>query len=310
MNILETVICAVPEFSTLCDLVDIAGLSDALNEDVFTIFAPVNDAFDSLSDEIADELAEDDDLLRSALLYHAVPEVELRAADLVCDGTVMMASSEETTTVCTSEGIFQVGNGNTPDDYPQIIARDGVACNGIIHAVDQIILPAIDIPVNETDAPTTTPTTLPTSDECESIADVLCALPQFEILCALVGDAGLVDALSGTDDYTIFAPVNSAFESLTLELADAIISDPTLLELVLLSHAASGDLFSTDLECGFELSMVSGAETTTVCEDGLIFQVGAGNAPDAIPEIISTDGVACNGVIHAIDQVILPALSL
>lgn len=298
----------------MCELVDVAGLSEALNEDVFTLFAPINDAFDSLTDEIADELAEDDDLLRSAILYHAVPEVELRAADLVCDGTIMMASSEETTTVCTSDGIFQVGDGNTPDNYPQIIARDGVACNGIIHAIDQIILPSIDNPVNDTDSPTFTPTSnetiVPTSDECESIADVICALPQFEILCALVGDAGLVDALSGTDDYTIFAPVNSAFEALSLELADAIISDETLLQLVLLSHASLGDLFSTDLECGMELSMASGAETTTVCEDGLIFQTGPGNAPDAIPEIISTDGVACNGVIHAIDQVILPTLDL
>ena len=114
--------------------------------------------------------------------------------------------------------------------------------------------------------------------------------------------------MSDTDDFTIFAPVNSAFESLSLEVADAIISDPTLLQSVLLIHVASGDLFSTDLECGAELAMVSGAQTTTICEDGSIFQVGAGNPADAMPEIISTDGVACNGIIHAVDRVILPPI--
>ena len=295
----------------MCDLIDLADLVTALSEDEFTIFAPVNAAFDSLPDTIADALAEDDGLLTDVILYHAVPGFELRADGLVCDGDVTMANFEETTTVCTAEGIFQVGPGNDPDAYPQIIARDGVACNGIIHAIDEIILPIIDIPGNETEAPTSFNETLaPTEDECGTIAEVLCALPQFEILCALVGDAGLADALSGDDDFTVFAPVNAAFESLTLELADSIISDMDLLELVLLSHAASGDLFSTDLVCGGEIAMASGAETTTVCEDGMIFQVGAGNAPDSIPQIISVDGVACNGIIHAIDKVILPTLLL
>lgn len=293
----------------MCDLIDLADLVATLSVDDFTIFAPVNAAFDSLPEEVADALAEDDGLLTDVILYHAVPGYELRADGLLCDGDVTMANFEDTTTVCTSEGIFQVGPGNDPDAYPQIIARDGVACNGIIHAIDEIILPIIDIPSNETEAPTSSNETLaPTEVECGTISEVLCALPQFEILCALVGDAGLSDALGGVDDFTLFAPVNTAFESLTLELADSIISDMDLLELVILSHAVSGDLFSTDLVCGGEIAMVSGAETTTVCEDGMIFQVGAGNSADSIPQIISVDGVACNGIIHAIDKVILPTL--
>ena len=54
--------------------------------------------------------------------------------------------------------------------------------------------------------------------------------------------------------------------------------------------------------------MISGEETTTVCADSIIFQVGAGNAAGSIPSIVAPDGVACNGVIHAIDGVILPAV--
>ena len=54
--------------------------------------------------------------------------------------------------------------------------------------------------------------------------------------------------------------------------------------------------------------MVSGEETTTVCIEGQIFQSGAGNTFSSLPKIVASDGVSCNGVIHAVDQIILPTL--
>ena len=308
--LLELILCNVPEFSTLCDLISTTGLSESFNEDTYTIFAPINTAFDSIPEGIADELAEDDEMLRETILYHAVPEMELLASNLVCDGEVMMANQEMSTTICTVAGVFQAGISNPPDALPQIIARDGVACNGIIHAVDQVLLPSLESPVDPTPAPTvideSEAPTVGNETECETLVDVICDLPQFEILCALVGDAGLVDALSGEDDFTIFAPVNSAFEGLPEDLAESVITDAELLEFVLLSHAYSGELFSFDLTCGGEIAMVSTAETTTACEGDDLFQVGGANSADALPKIISADGVACNGVIHAIDNVIIP----
>jgi len=304
---IETILCNVPEFSTICDLIGAAGLSESLNEDTYTIFAPINDAFDSLPEGIADSLAEDDDLLRNVILYHAVPEMEVLAENLVCDGNIMMANSEETTTQCTIDRVFQVGISNSPDALPQIIARDGEACNGIIHAIDQVLLPSLDTPIDPTPAPSDgNETEVP--ETCESIADVICDLEEFESLCALVGQAGLVDTLSGDDIFTVFAPVNSAFDNLPPGLADTVTAQADVLQFLLLTHVVSGEFLSSDLQCGGEISMVSTAETTTVCEDDDLFQSGGGNSAILLPKVTKADTLACNGVIHTVDVVILPAL--
>jgi len=353
---LETIICTVPEFSTLCALARTAGLADALNEDIFTIFAPTNGAFESLPAEVLDALG-DVDVLRDALLYHTAPEIKILASDLVCNSNVMMANLAETITVCADSEIYQVGSGNSPEALPKIFAKDGGACNGVIHGINQVMLQSIQStvdpiapPIDPTPIPTTEgtiepskvpvdptlspivspidPTPIPTTEAtiepskvhvdptlsptispetCQSIAEVFCILPEFEILCQLTKDADLFDTLSG-GSFTIFAPINDAFESLPQNIANAIISDTDLLTNVLLSHALPIPTFAATLECGGEISMISGEETTTVCADSIIFQVGAGNAAGSIPSIVAPDGVACNGVIHAIDGVILPAV--
>ncbi|VEU37070.1 unnamed protein product [Pseudo-nitzschia multistriata] len=352
---IETLICSVPEFGTLCELVDLADLGDSFNEDIFTIFAPTNDAFDSLPEIPA---LTDFEVLRDVLLYHTVPEVTLLSGNLVCDGDIMMGSKDfnetTTTTTCVGEDIFQVGTGNSPDGLPLIIGFDAEACNGIIHAINQVILPTLTTlppvaptpvpvdqipaptdsttapvdpptpvpsdPTNTTIVPTTTPvdpvpptftpiesTATPTDVvSCQSIAELVCSLPQFELLCALVGDAGLASVLDGEEKFTVFAPINDAFTGLSEELASAIISDAELLTSVLLSHVVDDEVFSTDLECSGEVEMVSGEATTTICVSDRVFQSGDGNSADSLPEIIAADKIACNGVIHEIDRVILP----
>jgi len=346
-------------------LVGDAGLASVLDgDDKFTLFAPINDAFTSLPPELANAVTSDPELLSSILLTHAVAG-EVLSTDLQCSGEVVMVSGEKTTSDCVDEKIFQRGSGNnTPDSIPEIIAPNGVACNGVIHAIDKVILPdvggttvdptpfpadpissvptlapsqvadeqtptptlnidvtsldptqvSVDPTVSSVPTPapsqvaaelTTTPTT--TSDSCQSIAEVVCTLPEFELLCSLVGDAGLASVLDGDDKFTLFAPINDAFTSLPPELANAVTSDPELLSSILLTHAVAGEVLSTDLQCSGEVVMVSGEKTTSDCVDEKIFQRGSGNnTPDSIPEIIAPNGVACNGVIHAIDKVILP----
>jgi len=330
---IEKLVCSVPEFSTLCDLSQAAGLGDALNNDIFTLFAPTNVAFDLVPTEIIDAIT-DVEALRKALLYHAVPEVILRSEDLVCGAEVMMANRNDTITTCINDEIYQVGSGNTLGALPRIVAPDGVACNGIIHVIDQVILQGIitptDPPTTKPDDPTLSPvdpipspidpTPLPTPEPtdlspitfeptstCQSISEVVCTLPEFEILCALVGDADLVDALRSEDKFTLFAPMNTAFESLPQEVADKVTGDMEFLKNVLLSHVvADNEVFSTDLVCNEKVIMANGDKTTTICTGDKIYQAGAGNTPNNIPEVIAPDGVGCNGVIHAIDHVILP----
>jgi len=337
-------------------LIVAAGLGDALGEDIFTLFAPNNDAFAAVPAEFVDAVTTNIEFLRNALLYHAVPEVEIRAENLVCDAEVMMANTDATTTTCIGDAIYQVGNGNSPDALPKIVAQDGDACNGVIHVIDQVMLQGGDVPtvapktdaptdspkteaptdspktdapvVLETDAPVEPPKTVapavpvapptplpvdpnptpePSDVTCKSIVEVACDVPEFTTLCGLVGDAGLVDVLGGEEKFTVFMPTNDAFASLPQEIVDAVTSDSDLLKSVLLSHAVAGEvLFIKDLVCSGKVVMANGDETTTTCAGEKFYQSGAGNNPSSFPEIIAPDGVACNGVIHSIDQVILP----
>ena len=331
------VVCTLPEFEVLCALVGDADLADVLgSNDKFTLFAPINTAFESLSQEILDAVAGDVEFLRNVLLSHAVADEELFSTDLVCDDKVAMANGVETTTICTGDKLFQVGGGNTPDIIPEIVAPDGVACNGVIHAIDHVIFPSGTSPPSpplgssyctfspdetcylsglpaccgddDTDCPAERPACELTPTPCQSIAEVVCTLPEFEVLCSLVGDSDLADALGSNDKFTLFAPINTAFESLSSDVAEKAINDMDFLKNILLSHAiANVEIFSTDLVCTEKEEMASGDDTTTICTDDKIYQVGAGNNPTNFPLIIAPDGLGCNGVIHAIDHVILPS---
>ena len=66
-----------------------------------------------------------------------------------------------------------------------------------------------------------------------------------------------------------------------------------------------GLVFSGDLECSETIEMVNGKDTRTVCKNDSVFQKGKGNSDDERPEIIGADIETCNGIIHAIDGVML-----
>jgi hypothetical protein len=54
-----------------------------------------------------------------------------------------MTNGEDSRTVCKGDAIYQKGGGNTDDALPQIISADIVACNGVVHVVDNVMLPPI-----------------------------------------------------------------------------------------------------------------------------------------------------------------------
>ena len=134
--------CSQSDFSTLCSLLNSTGLGEAVDDPTatFTVFAPTNEAFDAIS-SIIPTLSEQDIVF--VLLYH-LTNGEILAGDLVCDAELIMVNELPTTTTCTNDGgIFQVGTGNTdPLTSPRIVLTDIEACNGIIHVVDNVILPA------------------------------------------------------------------------------------------------------------------------------------------------------------------------
>jgi len=156
----------------------------------------------------------------------------------------------------------------------------------------------------------------PEPSSCSTIYDLACSTEGLETLCALIAGACSTPGLenicdtvgqpAGTDSFTIFAPNNSAFDALSRRLKNAI-QNPLFLSDILLYHGIKGKVLAADLVCDTTVTMANTEDTMTLCnEDGDFFQTGSGNF-DAFPKIVTTDVNACNGVIHVIDQVILPS---
>ena len=125
-------------------------------------------------------------------------------------------------------------------------------------------------------------------------------------LVSAVTAAGLVETLSGTGPFTVFAPTNAAFDKLP-KGAVAGLMDPASkakLAAVLTYHVISGRLVAADLKDGQELTTVNGEKLKVTVKDG---QVMIGNGKDAPATVQIADVISSNGVTHVIDTVILPA---
>ena len=108
--------------------------------------------------------------------------------------------------------------------------------------------------------------------------------------------AGLVDTLKGAGPFTVFAPTDEAFAKLPKATLDGLLADKTKLAAVLTYHVVPGKVMAKDVKAG-AVKTAQGSSLTITTKDG----VKVDNA-----KVIKTDIVTSNGVIHAIDTVVLP----
>ena len=146
------------------------------------------------------------------------------------------------------------------------------------------------------------------SDDHGNLVQIAQVDPQFSILVEAVSAAGLVGTLSGSDNYTVFAPTDAAFSALLSELGltkAALLANTSLLTAVLTYHVLPGKVESA------AVAGLLGKPITTV--QGGIFKVESNNGlkitdgRNRIAGIVETDVQASNGVIHVVDKVLLPA---
>lgn len=122
-------------FTTLVAAVKAAGLVDTLKGDgPFTVFAPNDDAFAELPDGTVESLLmpENKDKLIAVLTYHVVPG-KVMAADVV--------KLDKATTVQGQDVMIKTMDGKVMVDSANVIATDVKASNGVIHVIDQVIMP-------------------------------------------------------------------------------------------------------------------------------------------------------------------------
>jgi len=141
------VISANPDFATLITAVQTAELDDSLNsEGPYTVFVPTNAAFDAALEDMgitkADILA-DIELLKGVLMYHVVPGT-YRAVDLV-DGLTL-------TTIQGQELSLHVGDDGVIVNTAEIVEADVQASNGVIHVINGVLLPVLELPEIEPEA--------------------------------------------------------------------------------------------------------------------------------------------------------------
>ncbi len=273
-NVVETA-SSDNQFSILTEAITKAGLVSALEgPGPFTVFAPTNEAFNDLFDQLGVSGIEDlsSETLTPILLNHVVSG-KVKSTDLA---TGYIATLNNTAPGQNMVNLFVTASGNVTVDGSKVIAADVEASNGIIHALDKVILPA-------------------------NVVTHAINNPNFSILVQAVVKANLVDALNGTGPFTIFAPTNEAFNSLFATLGisgiDALTADQ--LTPILLYHVVPGNIRASQVSSGNVPTLNEGS-TIDVTVNGMGVKLN-GNST-----VIATDVQGTNGVIHAIDSVILP----
>lgn len=258
---------ADPNFSTLVSALKAADLVDSLNgPGPLTVFAPTNAAFASLPTGALDSLLKDKDKLRLVLTHHVVSRKLPAAALQSTPRTESMAGFP--LLVDSSSGV-KVGPAT-------VTAADVMASNGVLHAVDQVILPPSG-----------------------NIVDLAKSSPELSTLVKAVGVAELGDALAADGPLTVFAPTNKAFAALPSGALDALLADKKALGEVLKNHVAGKSIYSDELKNGQRIQTLLGA-------DELAVEVSASGVVVGGANVVIKDLLATNGVVHVIDAVIVP----
>ena len=271
------------DFSSLYAALRKTGLNDVLDDATMrTVFAPNNDSFATFLGDVALEDVPND-VLTQVLLNHVVSG-KLLSTDLSTSYANTLATYSDTDAnlslyINTESGVML--NGGSNNGGASVTGADNEVRNGVIHVVNSVIeLPTI--------------VTFAVADaNFSTLVSALTELtPSTNYVSILSATGG-----SGSDPFTVFAPVNSAFEAIDVP------ADETVLASILNYHVVAGaNVRSGDLQDGL-VTTLNGDVTINTSGPTV---TGSGNM--SASNIIAVDVQASNGVIHAIDQVLLPAM--
>ncbi len=265
------------------------NLLSLLNGGNYTVLAPNNWAFEvwlgnngyTSIDEVPT------DILKNILLNHVISGT-VRSSDLAATGSGYTSTNATNTDGDFLSMYFSTNNGVVFNGVTTVLNPDIAASNGVVHVVDLLI----ELPTVVTFATTN---------------------PGFETLVtALTRDdlsEDFVSILSTTTEpapFTVFAPTNEAFSSLFSELSIDSLNDidTATLESTLGTHVvAEANVRFEDLSDGMIITTIGDDLTISVGTGPLLVDLNGRTA-----NIIAVDIQAYNGVIHVIDNVMLPQL--
>ncbi len=232
----------------------------------FTLFAPTDQAFiDAGIDLVALDTPEGKVALQDILLYHVVSSEVPSSA--VTDGMLAtMANGDKVK--------FGVNNGDVTVGGATVTTADVPASNGVIHIIDTVLTPPVDIPA-----------TAQTTGIHNS-------------LVAAVVQAELLATLQGTGPFTLFAPTDQAFTDAGIDLGALDTPEGKVaLQDILLYHVVSAEVPAADVTDCMSADAANGQP--------LSFTVGTSVMVNGAT-VVAADVVTSNGLIHVIDKVLTP----
>ena len=238
----------------------------------FTVFAPTDQAFaDAGIDLTTFDTDEENATLVDILTYHVYAgSVE---SSVVTDGmTATMVNGDDVT--------FTVGENVMVNDA-NVVTADVMASNGIIHVIDKLLMPPVEL---------------------EDIPTVAQGTGIHTALVAAVVQADLLATLQGEGPFTVFAPTDDAFTAAGIDLAalDTDEGKATLTD-ILLYHVVAGAVSSSAVTDGMSAAAVNGDDLSFTVDEGVMVN-------DA--NVVLADVPASNGVIHVIDKVLIPPVDV
>ncbi len=258
-------------FQLLTAALKAADLTHALRASgPFTVLAPSDDAFRRLPEATLTYLLSPEgkhDLV-SILQYHVVP------GDLDAQH---VSRSRSLTTLLGQEIDVRVGDGGLRIDGASVLSADIVCSNGRIHVIDSVL----------------TPTT-------RDLVETAQAAGTFQTLLEACKAADLVSALRGKENLTVLAPTDDAFARLSRGTLQALLAPANrqALAQVLTYHVIPGRRLADGLLSEGRVRSLAGEELSFALREGRL-QVGAA-------AFVANDVEASNGIVHAIDSVLLP----
>ena len=232
----------------------------------FTLFAPTDQAFiDAEIDLAALDTTEGKAALADILLYHVVPS-EVPASAITDGMLAEMANGDKIKITADANGVSLGG--------ATVTMADVVTSNGLIHVIDKVLTPPVDIPA-----------TAQTTGIHDSL---VAAVIQAELLTTLQGDG----------PFTVFAPTDQAFIDAEIDLAALDTTEgKAALADILLYHVVPSEVPSADVTDCMSADAANTQPLSFTVADGVMVN-------DA--NVVLADVVTSNGLIHVIDKVLTP----
>ena len=277
----------------------IPGLEASLqDQSAITVFAPTNDAFaNALTafgardlNELVTKLGGAQNL-QTVLGFHVVPAVAFSRN--LNENNLFTTLAGQTLRVTSTPGSVTVTDA--AGNVARVIQADVQIENGVVHVIDRVLLPSIQLPK-------------PNLVEAATKAGLT------TLLTAVTAVPGLPNALLSAPAITVFAPTNEAFAAALAvfkakDLNELVIKigGPANLEKVLGFHVVPAKALSSSLAATNSFQTLSG-QTITVERSGSTVSVK--DQLGRVAQVVAADIEIANGVVHVINGMMLPNLGL